>query len=455
MAKLPELLEGSYVSCAGTGGIKYHMNLMSDGDRTCHHCMASQEELGRRFQKCSGCGIAYYCCRRCQKEDWKAGHKDACAGTSLFRERLRTQCRNPHALDDVKHWLKSIGKAWVTIATKLLRTLPDPTSMACTHAVELHASYDREKRIVKACSCDLVHLDRVRERCSLKIQSEIIDRKDSHSLRKDAIRIIVFFYIRDLHGPVFMIDHQRLTLGVTCLGQDPMPGVSLDELLDAMGSDQFGNCGREGHAASVQAQLADSPVPVEVDPDYSDWVVQVRLLLHPSIRLQLQVAFLLLRSRESNMMSTHRLMIRTHRDAQSKEVSIWRCQAVSITELTEFAPNRIILRPIDASGEFIHDSEYVNLLNDGATYAQQVAGRTASLMRIAKQCKVTHLPISVVWDRDPKIMCFHMFFDFIPNSVLKKMRQSCWSIEQHRLASEAIFADSGPSGRTSLPLLSP
>ncbi|KAJ7616917.1 hypothetical protein DFH06DRAFT_1364665 [Mycena polygramma] len=30
------------------------------------------------FQRCSGCGVAYYCSKECQKRDWEAGHKKGC-----------------------------------------------------------------------------------------------------------------------------------------------------------------------------------------------------------------------------------------------------------------------------------------------------------------------------------------------------------------------------------------
>ncbi|KAG2499189.1 hypothetical protein HYH03_002770 [Edaphochlamys debaryana] len=35
-------------------------------------------EAGVRLQKCGGCGRVEYCCRECQKEHWRAGHKAAC-----------------------------------------------------------------------------------------------------------------------------------------------------------------------------------------------------------------------------------------------------------------------------------------------------------------------------------------------------------------------------------------
>ncbi len=40
---------------------------------------ASEADL--KLSRCSRCRAAWYCCRECQAEHWRAGHKDACSGT--------------------------------------------------------------------------------------------------------------------------------------------------------------------------------------------------------------------------------------------------------------------------------------------------------------------------------------------------------------------------------------
>lgn len=37
-------------------------------------------EAGLKLSRCSRCGEAWYCCRECQAEHWRAGHKEACKG---------------------------------------------------------------------------------------------------------------------------------------------------------------------------------------------------------------------------------------------------------------------------------------------------------------------------------------------------------------------------------------
>ncbi|KAG2498128.1 hypothetical protein HYH03_003886 [Edaphochlamys debaryana] len=42
--------------------------------------LAGDSEVALKRQKCGGCGRVEYCCKECQREDWKAGHKAACGG---------------------------------------------------------------------------------------------------------------------------------------------------------------------------------------------------------------------------------------------------------------------------------------------------------------------------------------------------------------------------------------
>jgi hypothetical protein len=46
------------------------------GGAVCDKCSAAAD--GRELQRCSRCGMAYYCNVACQKAAWKAGHKQAC-----------------------------------------------------------------------------------------------------------------------------------------------------------------------------------------------------------------------------------------------------------------------------------------------------------------------------------------------------------------------------------------
>jgi hypothetical protein len=38
-----------------------------------------QTHIAGPMKKCAGCKFARYCCRRCQKADWKNGHRHQCA----------------------------------------------------------------------------------------------------------------------------------------------------------------------------------------------------------------------------------------------------------------------------------------------------------------------------------------------------------------------------------------
>lgn len=44
---------------------------------TCPSCGQKEGKPGE-FKRCGGCRNVYYCCRKCQVQDWKAGHKSKC-----------------------------------------------------------------------------------------------------------------------------------------------------------------------------------------------------------------------------------------------------------------------------------------------------------------------------------------------------------------------------------------
>lgn len=48
---------------------------------TCQTCGQAESELGE-FKRCGGCKSVYYCGRKCQAQDWKAGHKKTCQTTA-------------------------------------------------------------------------------------------------------------------------------------------------------------------------------------------------------------------------------------------------------------------------------------------------------------------------------------------------------------------------------------
>ena len=46
--------------------------------RLCSCCHAA-ETSQKKLSACSGCKVALYCSRECQRRDWRAGHKHTCA----------------------------------------------------------------------------------------------------------------------------------------------------------------------------------------------------------------------------------------------------------------------------------------------------------------------------------------------------------------------------------------
>lgn len=42
-----------------------------------HRCFNCDEDFSK-MKMCSKCKVAFYCSRKCQKEDWVKGHKEKC-----------------------------------------------------------------------------------------------------------------------------------------------------------------------------------------------------------------------------------------------------------------------------------------------------------------------------------------------------------------------------------------
>ena len=52
---------------------------------TCGLCF---KKSVKPFERCSGCKIIYYCSAKCQKEDWKKGHKKECKEFAKFQQTI-------------------------------------------------------------------------------------------------------------------------------------------------------------------------------------------------------------------------------------------------------------------------------------------------------------------------------------------------------------------------------
>ena len=46
----------------------------------CANCGRTNGTEGKELKKCAGCQLVFYCSRTCQKADWRAGHRETCAG---------------------------------------------------------------------------------------------------------------------------------------------------------------------------------------------------------------------------------------------------------------------------------------------------------------------------------------------------------------------------------------
>ena len=49
----------------------------------CTHCRKEPDGEVQKLRLCSGCGNTKYCCRECQKADWK-NHKKVCSSKDKF-----------------------------------------------------------------------------------------------------------------------------------------------------------------------------------------------------------------------------------------------------------------------------------------------------------------------------------------------------------------------------------
>ncbi|KAI0815373.1 hypothetical protein BC629DRAFT_865000 [Irpex lacteus] len=47
-------------------------------------CFGRRGVWHRTRRVCKGCWVAVYCCERCQKGDWKLGHRDVCVGRRVL-----------------------------------------------------------------------------------------------------------------------------------------------------------------------------------------------------------------------------------------------------------------------------------------------------------------------------------------------------------------------------------
>ena len=49
------------------------VHIFKTRDQKCNKCGKNKDSMS----KCAGCGAAFYCCKECQKENWKV-HKKFC-----------------------------------------------------------------------------------------------------------------------------------------------------------------------------------------------------------------------------------------------------------------------------------------------------------------------------------------------------------------------------------------
>ncbi|KAI1786275.1 hypothetical protein LXA43DRAFT_1111239 [Ganoderma leucocontextum] len=74
----------------------------------CNQCFRMRRCEGHdstmKLQCCSRCSTTHYCSKDCQKKHWRAGHKAACTGYKLFRDRAAQLSGNPHAWSELMQW---------------------------------------------------------------------------------------------------------------------------------------------------------------------------------------------------------------------------------------------------------------------------------------------------------------------------------------------------------------
>lgn len=87
--------------------------------KTCWECNASGD-----LQKCTRCGVALYCCKECQVEAWKSGHKTKC---SILGEKHAALMESLDTIDEahqagiIVHGIRLNAKADYDVATFIVR----------------------------------------------------------------------------------------------------------------------------------------------------------------------------------------------------------------------------------------------------------------------------------------------------------------------------------------------
>merc|ERR1719329_1411685 len=71
-------------------------------------------------------------------------------------------------------------------------------------------------------------------------------------------------------------------------------------------------------------------------------------------------------------------------------------------------------------------------MNDGTRFAQQLAGNTVKMQQYSKEFKKVWQPVIVILEGESGGKHLHIFYDCIPQSVLKKFGKAGWGVEQHR-----------------------
>ncbi|EJK54816.1 hypothetical protein THAOC_25523 [Thalassiosira oceanica] len=58
--------------------------LETDGQSLCANC-SKEAKTGEKFKQCSKCKAQWYCCKECQVEAWRAGHKKDCKRAAILK----------------------------------------------------------------------------------------------------------------------------------------------------------------------------------------------------------------------------------------------------------------------------------------------------------------------------------------------------------------------------------
>ena len=59
-----------------------------------HVCWECNTSKGEGLQKCSGCGVAKYCCRKHQSKAWKEGHRHSCLRLKTMHDTLKANLKS-------------------------------------------------------------------------------------------------------------------------------------------------------------------------------------------------------------------------------------------------------------------------------------------------------------------------------------------------------------------------